>query len=392
MSRFAQGIAHMKKMEGKRDRDTNKSICEELPTTSAGKCAFLRKVWHADLSKKCLAVMDRLIDPESTMDYDSYNSKHRLIDNILGNIGKFHGMDFSHDDGNSMYENKKQANRVPVDADTQEYMSELLRYQPELFHDIVGSGASGSGDKKKDNGDSSGSGGDKGQEAKEDPEEEGPEPEDGGDIEILVKTPPGKTITIGVAADFKIIMMKAMVKQSAKYPVHEQKLMVGVSELQNDDTVAKSGLVNGSMVDLLLDLTGGAGMKRARGIDGESVFSWTQDVWEELQRIPVVANELATNHITGQSIRRFFDALCPMQFSQVKELWQSKTNNSYKLQAMMLMEPRMVKLDQGITILEAVRADVQNRFVQQYTPESIKEEIAVQKRIREVAPVAMIEG
>ena len=262
MSRFAQGIAHMKKMEGKRDRDTNKSIGEELPSDVVGKCAFLRNVWHADLSKKCLAVMDRLVDPESTMDYDSYNSKHRLIDNILGNIGKFHGMDFSHDDGNSMYENKKQTNRVPVDAETDEYMSELLKYQPELFHDIVGSGASGSGDKKKDNGDSSGSGGDKGQEAKEDPEEEGPEPEDGGDIEILVKTPPGKTITIGVAADFKIIMMKAMVKQSAKYPVHEQKLMFGVSELQNDDTVAKSGLVNGSMVDLLLDLTGGAEKRR----------------------------------------------------------------------------------------------------------------------------------
>jgi len=100
----------------------------------------------------------------------------------------------------------------------------------------------------------------------EDEEVEEEEEESDPDMQVSVKTPEGKTITLTVENTFTIKTIKFMMKNMMGWNIHtnQQRLIFNDLQLEDDHTLSDYNIQNESTLDLLLRLKGGAPKKRQR--------------------------------------------------------------------------------------------------------------------------------
>ena len=132
-----------------------------------------------------------------------------------------------------------------------------------------GKGSSEKGD--SDMGKSSGSDkGDKGSDKDDSSSGDPPDDDDEGDTEgdtdmqIFVKTPEGKVITLDVEASDTIATVKTLIKHLEGIPKNQQRLIYHDQQLENDSTLSDYNIQKEDMLQLMLRLRGAGKMIKTR--------------------------------------------------------------------------------------------------------------------------------
>ena len=76
-------------------------------------------------------------------------------------------------------------------------------------------------------------------------------------MQLIVRLPPGNTITLHVNATFTISVVKALVKLSKGTPRFQQRLIFNEEELEDVRTSMGYGIPDGDEIKLLLRVGGG---------------------------------------------------------------------------------------------------------------------------------------
>jgi hypothetical protein len=142
-------------------------------------------------------------------------------------------------------------------------LSRQLRQAASVFESAGGSGSrDGRGDDKKEDDRK-----DEEQDSKDgdqqDDSEHDEEVSDRDTMEIYIKMPTGKTITLGVEASDTISLVKALVKQKEGIPRHEQRLLFQDMDLDDSVTLAGYKIKNDSTLVMAMKVRGAG--KRGRG-------------------------------------------------------------------------------------------------------------------------------
>ena len=90
------------------------------------------------------------------------------------------------------------------------------------------------------------------------------DPDDDSDMQIFVKTPTGKTITLDVEASDLIATIKTLVKNKEGIPKVQQRLLFMDQQLEDDHTLSDYSIQKEDTITLTLRLRGGG--KRAKAI------------------------------------------------------------------------------------------------------------------------------
>mmetsp|Transcript_15793 Transcript_15793/g.26050 ORF Transcript_15793/g.26050 Transcript_15793/m.26050 type:complete len:274 (-) Transcript_15793:84-905(-) len=85
------------------------------------------------------------------------------------------------------------------------------------------------------------------------------EDDDGGSMQIFVKTLSSKIITLDVDASDSIKRVKLLIFDKEGIPIHEQRIIFGGKNLQDSQTLAECKVEKESMLHVLLRLRGGGG-------------------------------------------------------------------------------------------------------------------------------------
>jgi len=137
----------------------------------------------------------------------------------------------------------------------------------------------GKDDKGKDKNDK-GSGSDKSSDDEEPDDEEPDDDSDSGDtdMQIFVKTPEGKVITLDVECSFTIKNIKAIIMNLLTIPTKHQRLLFMDQQLEDDHTLSDYNIQNESTLHLVLLLRGGGKRPRNRGADKKNKEEQIEDL------------------------------------------------------------------------------------------------------------------
>ena len=158
-------------------------------------------------------------------------------------------------------------------------------------------------------------------------------------MQIFVKTPEGKTITLDVETSNTIATVKTIIKNKEGTPKNQQRLLFMDMQLEDGDTPSDYNIQKESMLNLVLCLRRGG--KRAKAEKPEKVNPFEGPVftpctandrglWEEAFN-PVVF----INSISDVDLRETFKCLSPQQVFEITNAWgASKKPNNAKLETM----------------------------------------------------------
>ena len=91
---------------------------------------------------------------------------------------------------------------------------------------------------------------------------------------------------------------------------------------------------------------------------------------------------VAASQIDYSHLKAFFDTLSPQQLEEIAKICNSKMNNNYKMESIMLYEPTLCLLEEQSNIVEDFIWQFKKKFMEKFDLEDIKEELLIQKRIR----------
>ena len=128
------------------------------------------------------------------------------------------------------------------------------------------------------------------------------------------------------------------------------------------------------------------GGKRGKPAGGH--FEFNHQITQKLSSMLINIQGIATAQVDLNNLKAFFDAMTLLQLDEITKICNSKLNNGYKMESIMLYEPTLSALEEQSTIVEDFVGQFKKRFTDTFTLEDIKEEIIIQKRIRSQA-VAM---
>jgi ubiquitin len=92
-------------------------------------------------------------------------------------------------------------------------------------------------------------------------------------MQIFVKTPTGKTITLDVEASDYISTVKAIIQDKESIPRRGQRLIFGGSQLEDGRTLSFYNIGTEARLDLLLRLTGGGKRAKTAGITNFAIIA-----------------------------------------------------------------------------------------------------------------------
>ena len=124
------------------------------------------------------------------------------------------------------------------------------------------------------------------------PDDDDPPNDDEGDdegdtdMQIFVKLPSGKTITLEVEASDNIYMVKKLIKNMVNIPKVQQRLLFMDQQLEDDHTLSDYNIQNEAKLELMLTLRGGG--KRAKLLisDSEKVERLTLRLTGDTRAVP----------------------------------------------------------------------------------------------------------
>ena len=127
------------------------------------------------------------------------------------------------------------------------------------------------------------------------PDDDDEHPDDEEGMQIFVKTPTGKTITLDVEASDLIATIKTLVKNKEGIPKVQQRLLFMDQQLEDSCTLSDYNILQNNILTLLLGIKGGA--KRGRLSEPHRIPIFMGKVQTELGDIPQVRDSLALTQI-----------------------------------------------------------------------------------------------
>ena len=112
------------------------------------------------------------------------------------------------------------------------------------------------------------------------------------DMQIFVKTPEGKVITLDVEASDTIATVKTLIKHLEGIPKNQQRLLFKNQQLEDDDTLSDYNIQNEDTITLTMRLVGGG--KRARNTK-EGVSSKEETIQDLTDELNVLNLQLGTS-------------------------------------------------------------------------------------------------
>ena len=164
--------------------------------------------------------------------------------------------------------------------------------------------------------------------------------DDTGDMmQIFVKTPTGKTITLEVEDTFTIKIIKAILMNKTGIPSKQQRLLSNNNQLEDGYTLSDYDIQKESMLNLVLCLRGGGKRAKAEKAEKNNPFeepvftpctSEDRALWEEAFKSVVFINS-----ISDVDLRNTFKCFSPQQMFGITSSWNaSKQRNDVKLESM----------------------------------------------------------
>ena len=132
------------------------------------------------------------------------------------------------------------------------------------------------------------------------------------------------------------------------------------------------------IMPLNTEMVGGG--KRGKPAGGH--YEFNLQITQKLSSMLVNIQGIATSQVDLNNLKAFFDAMSLLQLEEIIKICNSKLNNSYKMESIMLYEPTLSTLVEQIGVVEDFIGQFKKKFTDTFTLDDIKEEILIQKRIR----------
>ena len=91
---------------------------------------------------------------------------------------------------------------------------------------------------------------------------------------------------------------------------------------------------------------------------------------------------IAASPVNSESLKAFFDNMSAQQLDDITKICNSKMNDKYKMENIMLLEPTLCALDEQTLIVEDIIQQFKKKFCDTFSLDDIKEELLIQKRVR----------
>ena len=198
--------------------------------------------------------------------------------------------------------------------------------------------------------------------------------DDDSDMQIFVKTPEGKVITLDVECSFTIKNIKAIIMNLLTIPTKQQRLLFMDQQLEDGCTLSDHNIPNESMLQLMLRLRGGG--RRARpqvpeeqklkalemrymGSVREVPDDEINSLIENLRQVnPVLSsinnNPNYLNEIIAQTDYIMHEKIVHLMSSSSR----SKANSLKMEEVVKILIPQMGEIESGITTLRSLYAQL----------------------------------
>ena len=110
--------------------------------------------------------------------------------------------------------------------------------------------------------------------------------DDSDEMQIFVKTPTGKNITVVVLADTSIGMIKAVIRHKEGIPTKQQRLIFNDTQLEDGCTISDYIIQKEGMLRLVLRLRGGGKRAKPRISDAEKVERFALMLTGDTRAVP----------------------------------------------------------------------------------------------------------
>ena len=132
-----------------------------------------------------------------------------------------------------------------------------------------------------------------------------------------------------------------------------------------------------------LSLESRGGGKRGKPAGGYA--QWNQETVQKLTSLMNNIQMVATAAVTDTLLKNWFNSMNDEQMEAAVRIVNSKMNDKYKLEALLGDEPSLKAIETQMQIVEDLVAQFKKQIIDKYTLDDIKEEITIQKRLREAA-------
>jgi hypothetical protein len=132
-----------------------------------------------------------------------------------------------------------------------------------------------------------------------------------------------------------------------------------------------------------LNLESRGGGKRSKPAGGYT--QWNQETVQKLASLMNNIQMVATATVTDTLLKNWFNTMNDEQIEAAARVANSKMNDKYKFEALLGDEPSLKAIETQVQIVTDLVEQFKKQITDKYNIDDIKEEITIQKRLREAA-------